>query len=539
MEKASLIIKGQNIFTGLEPLPRPGAVAIRGDRIIYTGSEEGAKALMDNKTQLYDAGSGLVTAGFHDAHMHFLLAAVSRSPEVCFCGDCKSEDECVSRLGGTADRTAPDQWLLGMGWRHGDWETLRLPTKASLDRVYPNRPVCMISGDLHCLWLNSCGLARLGLNDESQPIPGGVYGRLEDGSLSGYIGEAAATDMMRRVLDLPEERMDAMFTGFMRELNGAGITSVCDMSLTAAPGGDFVRDDVYSRLEKSGRLSVRVNMFPTLTGDLSRPRRLMEEHRGFMLRCGGVKQFYDGVSSCHTAYLKEPYTDAWFEGDRGRPTVPDEEMRKLVLSAIEAGFKVRVHTIGDQAIHKMIDYLEEANALYPSSGALNHCLEHLENFQPEDIARLSACGAIASVQPMHLTLDIATVDGLLGPERVKLMWPFRSLIDAGCTLAFGTDCPVVEPNPYKSLYTAVTRKDTYTQKPENGWNGWECISLAEALTAYTRGAALAAGTQAVLGTLSPGSLADITVTDIDPFTAPPEALLEAKPRLVVLNGRPL
>lgn len=535
MEKADLVIKSKNIFTGLGPAPVPGAVAVRGSRLIYVGDESGAANYISEKTELYDAGEGLVMPGFHDAHMHFFIAALCRSPLVTFCGSCASEDECVALLAGAAGKTPEDQWLLGTGWRHGDWPGHRLPTKESLDRVYPNRPVCMISGDLHCLWLNSEGLRRLGLSRESQPIPGGVYGRFENGELSGYIGEAAATDLMRRVLELPEDRLDSLFTGFMRELNSLGLTSVCDMSLTAAPGGDFVRDDVYGRLYDENRLTMRVSMFPTLTGDLSRPLALRERYREGLLRFGGVKQFYDGVSSCHTAYLKEPYTDARFEGDRGRPTIPDGEMRQLVLSAMERGLRVRVHTIGDQAIHKMIDYIEEGRRLGWSSPA--HCLEHLENFQAEDIGRLAACGAIASVQPPHLTLDLDTVEGLLGPERVRLMWPFRSLLDAGCTLAFGTDCPVVEPSPLKSVYTAVTRMDADRRVPEGGWLPEERISLAEALSAYTLGSAKAAGADDELGTLAPGMLADIAVLDSNPFALPPEALLEAKVKLTVLDGR--
>lgn len=539
MEKAELIIKSRAVFTGLEAQPRPGVLALGGGRILYVGDQAGASELVGGATEMYDAGEGLVMAGFHDAHMHFFIAALCRSPEVSFCGGLKSREDCVQKLLPAAERVPEGDWLIGTGWRHGDWADQVLPDRRSLDRVFPNRPVCLISGDLHGLWLNGTGLERLGLGRESQPIPGGVYGRFENGELSGFVGEAAATGLMRQVLDLPDGRLDRLFTGFMGDLNRLGLTSICDMSLTAAPGGDFVRDDVYERLEKQGRLSLRVTMYPTLTEDLSRPLALRERLRGQLLRCGGVKQFYDGVSSCHTAWLSQDYTDAPFPGDRGRPTVPRERMRRLVLAAVENGLSVRVHTIGDRAIHEMIGHLLEAEELYGKKPWLRHCLEHLENFLPGDIEALAGTGAVASVQPPHLTLDLDTVEPILGPERVKLMWPFRSLLDAGCPLAFGTDCPVVEPDPFKAVYTAVTRRDAHSLRPQEGWNPWEKISLAEALRAYTLGSAIAAGDEDCLGTLEPGKLGDLVVLDRNPFALPPEALLETSVKLTVLNGRPL
>lgn len=539
MEKAELIIRSRAVFTCLEAQPRPGIVALGGGRILYVGDEAGASELTGGGAELYDAGEGLVMPGFHDAHMHFFIAALYRSPDVSFCGDLKSQEACARRLLPAAEKVPESDWLIGTGWRHGDWKDPSLPDRRSLDGLFPHRPVCLISGDLHGLWLNGKGLERLGLSRESRPIPGGIYGRFEDGELSGFIGEAAATVLMRRVLDLPESRLDRLYTDYMGHLNSLGLTSICDMSLTAAPGGDFVRDDVYSRLEDQGRLSLRVTMYPTLTEDLSRPLALREKHRGRLLRCGGAKQFYDGVSSCHTAWLTQDYTDAAFPGDRGRPTVPRERMRRLVLAAVESGLPVRVHTIGDRAIHEMAGHLLEAEALCGKRPGLRHCLEHLENFLPEDIERLARSGAVASVQPPHLTLDLDTVEPILGSERVKLMWPFRSLLDAGCPLAFGSDCPVVAPDPLKAVYTAVTRRDAVSLRPPEGWNPQERISLAEALRAYTLGSAMAAGADGYLGTLEPGKLADVAVLDINPFSLPPEALLEASARLTVLNGRPL
>lgn len=537
MKAADMILKSNAIFNGCAAEPVKGIVAVRDNVIQYVGEEAMLPEYQGENTKVYDLGDQLVMPGLHDAHLHFYMSGLYASPYVHVSLTDTSEEQCIEGLAELSERIPKDKWMIGAGWYHPLWDNPVLPTKKSLDAVYPDRPVCMVSGDCHTMWLNSVGLEKLGLTKDSVPPKGGSYGYLEDGELSGTIHEAASFALIPKVYQFTAEEEDKFYHDFMKTLNSYGITSVCDMSMMPVEGADFIRDDIYERLLENGELTVRVSMYPTLRMDLSRPREMMEKYTGDILRCQGVKQFMDGVSAAHTAYLKEDYTNAAFPGDRGKATVPEEEMRELILNAAKNDMSARVHTIGDQAIHVLLDYFEEAEKLYGRKPYLQHTLEHLENFQPEDIERLAKLHVLPSVQPPHALIDPEGVERDLGPVRVKDMWPFRRLIDSGCTLAFGTDSPVVEVNPFYGIYNAVTRQSAFTGEPKGGWLPEEKITLAEALSSYTYGSACAASRADKVGTLAPGKLADIAVLDCNLFAEEPEKILDTKVVMTILDGK--
>ncbi len=290
MKKSDMIIKSNAIFNGCVADPRPGIVAIRENVIQYVGDEALMPEFLGEDTKVYDMGDKLVMPGLHDAHLHFYMSGLYASPLVKVSLTDTSEEQCVAGLAEIADSIPKDKWLLGAGWYHPLWDDPVLPTKHSLDAAYPDRPVCMVSGDCHTMWLNSVGLAKLGLDDSVKDPVGGHYGRLENGELSGTIHEAAATALVRQIYDFTEEEEDGFYKNFIKQLNSYGITAVCDVSMMAAEGADFVRDDIYERLLENGDLTVRVSMYPTLRMDLSRVRDMQEKFTGDVLRCQGAKQ---------------------------------------------------------------------------------------------------------------------------------------------------------------------------------------------------------------------------------------------------------
>ena len=531
---ADRILVTTALFTGADDEPAPGAVAIGDDRILWAGPLETIpEALRGDATEVIDYGDALIMPGFHDAHLHYFHSALYLSPLAeRFVGE--NEADAVARLAPLAARRPADSWLLTQGWRDYLWNPAGMPSRASLDAAYPTRPVAMYSGDAHTLWLNSCALERLGITEESEPPAGGSYDKDADGRLTGIVREAAAMELMPRIVAefSREELLDA-YRSFERYLNEHGITGVCDVSLMAMPGLDFVRDDLFDALEEAGELTVRVSMFPTLLEDRSRLADLQAAHTGPLLSARGFKQFFDGVSSQHTAWVHDPYTNARFEGDCGRPTVGAEVMEALVAPAADEGSSVRIHAIGDEAIHRCLDIFEA----HPVAAPAHHTIEHLENFQPDDIARLARADVIASVQPRHITLDPGGPERDLGPERVPYMWPFRTLLDSGATLAFGTDSPVTDIDPIDAVYTAVTRRDADTHEPLGGWLPEERITLAEALRAYTAGSAAAAQREGELGQLAPGMFADIVVLDPNPFELAPEDIQQAKVQATYVAGK--
>ncbi|WP_296013505.1 amidohydrolase [uncultured Adlercreutzia sp.] len=539
---ADLIIFTRALFRGGAQAPVPGAVALKDDRIMWVGAPDEVPAeLQGPDTVEEDWGSALVMPGFHDAHLHFFHSALYLSPLAeRFVGD--NEADAVARLAPLAARRPEGSWLLAQGWRDYLWNPPAMPTKASLDAAYPDRPVAMYSGDAHTLWLNSCALERLGITEDSTPPAGGSYDKDAEGHLTGIVREAAAMELMPRIVAefSTDELLDA-YRAFEAYLNEHGVTAVCDVSLMAMPGLDFVRDDLFAELERRGELTVRVSMFPTLLADRSRLGELQSAHTGPLLQARGFKQFFDGVSSQHTAWVHDPYTNARFAGDCGRPTVEASVMEELVAPAAAEGHAVRVHAIGDEAIHQCLDIFER-HPVAPAPGAEGsaegrHTIEHLENFQPDDIARLARAGVIASVQPRHITLDPGGPERDLGAERVPYMWPFRTLLDEGAILAFGTDSPVTDIDPMAAVYTAVTRRDADTREPEGGWLPEERITLAEALSAYTAGSAAAAQRAGEVGEIAPGQYADLVVLAPNPFDLPAEDLQQAQVQATYVAGK--
>ena len=517
--RIDLIIESRNVFTGTDGTARPAAVAIADDRIAAVGPREDVRAFARETNaggpapEVRDFGDALVVPGFHDSHLHFFHSAVYASPlATMFLGE--NETDCVARMQAFAERR-PSGWLLAQGWREYRWDPPVLPSKHSLDEAFPTRPVALYSGDAHTLWLNSAALAELGLTRDSVPPAGGTYDRDEAGELTGIVREAAAMELMPQIMgSFTDDEVASAYRGFFARLAENGVTSVCDMSLMAHPGLDFIRDDVHAALLERGELTARVHLFPTLLDDMCRFETMRARYTGPYLQAPGFKQFFDGVSSQHTAWVTEPYANARVEGDCGRPTVDAAVMRSYVLAAAEQGYPVRIHTIGDAAIHAALDIFEEARAKFgPLPEGRRNCLEHLENFLPEDLDRLAELQVVAAVQPPHMTLDPGGPERDLGPERVRFMWPFRTLLDRSTVLAFGTDSPVVDVNSMDVLYRAVSRRDPGTHEPAGGWLPDERIGMAEALRAYTQGSAAAAGRRRELGTLEVGKLADLAVLD--------------------------
>lgn len=534
---ATKVITARHVFDGTGSRTRPAAVVVEGDRIVAVTHPSHAHLFVDDRSQIEDWGDAFVCAGFHDAHQHVLHSALYPSRlAIEYCGS--SEADCAQHMYWFAKDQPWGSWALSHGWRDMLWDPAIAPTRLSLDSHFPNMPVAMYSGDSHTLWLNTCAMARLGI-DEDTPMPaGGSADRDASGRLTGVFREGAGMYYVAKVLDeVPREQLRQVFVDWLHELNRRGVTSVDDMGLSAIPGCDAVLDDVWADLERAGELTVRGHLFPTLPldGDLSRIQRLQRELTGPMLRAPGLKQFFDGVSSAHTAWLLEPYANPLFPGDRGRPTVDPALMRSIVLKAAEAGLAVRIHTIGDAAVHEGISIFEEARERFGDPVQGRHCLEHIENLERGDVERMARAHVVASVQPQHVVIDVTQPDRDLGPERASFMWPFRTYLDSGVDMAFGTDAPCVPCNPAAIVHNAVCRRDG-AGNPAGGWLPEERVTAAEAVRALTLGGAVAVGRQRELGTLHRGKLADLTVVDVNPLGCHPDEIWNARVLATYVGG---
>lgn len=540
MDQMDYIVRSKRVFTSAEGEHEAHelAFAVAGDRIALTGAPDEVIAACPASTPLRDYGDALVCPGFHDAHLHFFHTAMGGSPFLFMCMG-ESEADLVERTREFAESLPDHAWVVTQGWRDYRWNPPVSPTKHSLDEAFPDRPCVMYSGDGHTLWMNSRALEALGVTADSVPPQGGSYDHDENGELTGIIQEAAAMELLPRCLEwLTEEDIVQAYEDQMARMAEQGITSICDMALMPHEGCDFVRDDIYEALETQGKLTMRVHMYPTLLDDQSRLEELQQRFaQSSMLAAPGFKQFFDGVSSQHTAWLTDPYTNAYFEGDCGRPTVPGDRMRELVLAAAERGHSVRIHAIGDAAIHTAIDIYAEARERYGAPKEGRNTLEHLENLLSGDIDRLREAEVLASSQPGHITLDPGGPERDLGPERSQIMWPFATYLERGIDQAFGTDSPITAVTSMDVLYCAVTRQDPFTHKPEGGWLPSERISAADALRIYTAGGAAAAGREDELGQIAPGMLADFVVLDRDITVCDPQEIQGAQVMATYVGGR--
>lgn len=514
------VITSTRVFLGAPSSDeaQPLALAVVDGRIAVVAPRQEAQRLARGSL-IEDWGDAFICPGFHDAHQHVFHAALFPSELASeYAGT--SERDCVDHLVKWAEGRPDDgSWLVTHGWRENLWDPPIVPTRASLDQAFPDRPVAMYSGDAHTLWTNTAGLCALGITDETEPPAGGSFDRDAEGHLTGVIREAAGMVYVARVLSsFSTEQLCDIYRAYFQSLTEMGITSVCDMALSLIPGADSINPQVYEALLAKGDLAVRAHLFPTLSDDQSNLEELQAHLKGPRLRAPGFKQFFDGVSSQHTAWCTEEYANPRFAGDVGRPTVAPDRMRQLVLAAAERGHAVRIHTIGDAAVHEAIDIFDEAFRTFGPPKQGRNTLEHIEDIQPADIARLRAAHVVASVQPPHVTIDLAQPERDLGEWRAERMWPFAEMLDCGVTLALGTDAPVVPPSSMDVLYTAVTRQTPRGHEPQDGWYPRHRLTRAQALRAYSLGGAFAVGREAELGTLGAGMLADIAVWDTDLLT---------------------
>lgn len=537
--KADYIVRSQRVFTSAPGAAsaRPLAFAVAADRIAYVDEFDRVQAEAGPGTPVVDFGDALVCPGFHDAHLHFFHTALGSSPYMLMDMG-KSEADLVAKTRAFAASLPDDAWVITQGWRDYRWDPPVPPTKRSLDEAFPDRPCAMYSGDGHTMWLNSRALELVGITRDSVPPQGGAYDKDQDGELTGIVREAAAMQLLPRMLEwISPERIERVYADQMARMAQQGITSICDMSLMPLPGLDFIREDIYEALESRDQLTLRAHLFPTLLDDQSRLEAMQDRYReSALLRAPGFKQFFDGVSSQHTAYLTDPYTNPHFLGDRGRLTVPAEKMRAMVLAAAERGHAVRIHTIGDGAIHEALDIFEEARRRFGAPTQGRNTLEHLENLLPGDIDRLRELGVLASSQPCHITLDPGGPERDLGPDRSRIMWPFATYLARGVDQAFGTDSPITPVTSMNVLYTAVTRQDPFTHEPAGGWLPGERIRAADAVRIYTAGSAAACGRERELGQIAPGMLADFIVLDRDIAACDPQEIQSAQVLATYVGG---
>ncbi|MFD8563773.1 amidohydrolase [Streptosporangium canum] len=511
------VYRNAAIRTGDSGNPLARAMAVDGERLLAVGEEAEVREAAGRGAELIDLEGAAVLPGLYDAHIH--TAQYAQSLDAVDLRDVRSLDEALTMVAAHAARLRPGAWLFGGRWNSNTWDPPAQPDRYALDSVCPELPVALPSVDGHTVWANSAALRLAGI-DATTPDPvGGEIVRDASGEPTGILRESASYPL--RNLMVSADLRDQLRAG-QEELLALGLTSVHDID------GEDCRA-AYLELREAGELKLRVHKaIPMihLEAAIAEGRRTGQGDDWF--RTGPVKIFSDGALGSHTCHMGESF--AGEQGNVGIAVTPYEDLVELFGMAAGAGIAVATHAIGDQANHLVIDAYE---AIGRTAG-LRHRIEHAQHLRIGDLTRMARLGIAASMQPVHCTSDIDLVDSLLaGRELASYAW--RGMLNVGVALAFGSDAPVEHPNPFAALYAAVTRTRT-DGTPAGGWQPEQRLSMGEALTAHTLGAAYAAGEEDHKGVLAPGKLADFIAVDTDPFVESPDAVLRTKVMTTVVGG---
>lgn len=507
--------------------PQARAMAVQDGKILAIGSEDAVTQAAGRGARRVDLGDATVVPGLVDAHAH--LQSLGRSLSIARLNGARSSAEVVGRLHAAGPGSREGDWLVGHGWDQNLWddEQRQFPSRRTLDEAFADTPVFLTRVDGHAAWVNTEALRRAGVDRDTPEPEGGQILRDAKGEPTGVLIDNAMDLVSAKLPALTVEQHQRRLSAALRKVASVGLTGVHDA------GMDLRTFEQLQQWDAMGVLPVRVYAMADGQGKDAQTFLERGTFRGRMLELRSVKFLMDGALGSRGAALHAPYSDD--PGNEGLLLMSPETLEQKARAFMERGFQVNVHAIGDRANTLVLDALERA-AIATHSTARRHRLEHAQVLRPEDIQRLPKLGIVASMQPTHATSDAAWAEQRLGPARARGAYAWRSVLDAGAILAFGSDFPIEAPDPLAGLYAARTRQDANGQ-PEGGWYPEQRITAEEALRAFTVGAAYASFGERQRGSLAAGMDADFVVLSVDPVEAPPRALLDARVLQTVVAGR--
>jgi len=526
---ATLIITNAAVYTVDKQHPRAEAVVVVGDRIAAVGSRAEIDLWRGPETKVIDTGRKLVLPGFNDAHVHFIQGGAQLDQVQLT--DAASSEEFAKRIAAQVAKAPKGEWILGGRWDETKWPKPELPTKELVDAVTGATPIFVERYDGHEALANSAAMKLAGVDAKTADVPGGVIVRDASGNPTGIFKDAAQELINKVIPPMSHEQRIRVARRALEHAASLGVTSVQHMN------PEFADVAAYSELAEKGELTTRIYAVPMETEWRDQARVGIRHAWGSTyLRLGAVKGYADGSLGSRTAYMFEPFADD--PGNTGLLSDemhPPSAMRERLMGADAAGLQLRVHAIGDRAISMMLDIfgdIEKEHGYHDQRFAI----EHAQHTAEKDFERFAKLHVIASMQPYHAIDDGRWAEKRLGHARARYSYAWRSFLDHGVRLAFGTDWPVAPLNPMLGIYAAVTRA-TLDGKNPGGWIPEEKITLPEAVEAYTMGAAFAEFQEREKGSITPGKLADIVVLSDNIFDLKPEAIRNVKVETTIVGGK--
>ena len=526
---ADLIISDAKIWTGDASKPTAESVAVLGDRIVAVGSNSEVDAWRDSNTKVIDAQGKLLLPGFDDAHVHFVSGGAQL--DAVQLNDATSAQEFVRRIAERAKSAPKGEWIMGGDWDETKWTPASLPTHEMIDAVTPNNPVAVSRYDGHMVLANAIALQLAGITAKISDPPGGSIVRDGKGNPTGALKDAAMDALFKVIPPLShDQRMHAVKRALAHAAS-LGVTSVQDMN------PEFADIAVYSELVEKGELTTRIYAAPLITqvDDLTKIG-IRHAFGTPYLRIGAVKGYADGSLGSATAYFFAPFVDQLQNhGLLSDEMHPVSLMRDRMLRADSSGLQLCTHAIGDQGISIILDiYAEIEKAHGPADRRWR--IEHAQHMAAKDFDRFDSLHVIASMQPYHAIDDGRWAESRIGRDRASRTYAFRTFLDHGVRLAFGTDWSVAPLNPMLGVYAAVTRA-TLDGKNPDGWFPEQKLTVAETVSAYTLGSAYAEFQDQEKGSISIGKLADMVILSDDIFSIQPEKIKEVKALRTFVGGK--
>jgi predicted amidohydrolase YtcJ len=526
---ADLIINNANIWTVDKAHPQAQAVAVLGDRIVAVGSNADVESWRGEHTRVIDAGGKLLLPGFNDAHVHFVSGGAQLDSVQL--NNATSSAEFVRRIAEQARKTKKGEWILGGDWDETKWSPAKLPTREMIDPVTPDIPVFVGRYDGHMGLANSLALKLAGITAQTPDPPGGTIVRDAQGNPTGALKDAAMDYALKVIPPLDhDQRMHAVKRALAYAAS-VGVTSVQNMD------PDYADIAIYSELLRRGELTARIYAAPLIT-QVDDQAKLGIGHAfgGPYLQIGAVKAFADGSLGSGTAYFFQPFNDQPNNhGLLSDEMHPISLMRDRMMEADAAGLQICTHAIGDQAISIILDlYSDIEKAHGPADRRWR--IEHAQHMAAKDFDRFAQLHVIASVQPYHAIDDGRWAEQRIGHDRASRTYAFRTFLNHGVRLAFGTDWDVAPLDPMQTVYAAVTRA-TLDGKNPNGWFPEQKLTVPETVEAYTMGSAYAEFQENEKGSVTPGKLADMVLLSDDIFKIDPVKIRDVKVLKTIVGGK--
>src|SRR3989441_3395627 len=529
---ADLVFKNGNIYTANERQPRAEAIAVKGDRIIFVGSNRDAQKYVGKTTRIIDLNGKTMLPGMTDAHHH--LSGVGFREMTLNLEGIDSLQKFLAKVRERVDQKRPGEWVTGRGWIETFWKPPVFPTRWDLDKIAPRNPVFLDRADGHGAIANSAALKIAGVDRNTQNPFGGEVSKDKNGEPNGMLLDAAQDLIQRHIpATTVAEAERAIILGVNRDIQ-LGWTQVQD------PGGSYAEVALMEKLYGEGKIKLRI--YKALSAPGREADRLFSDgpilgKYGNRLTVRTLKLYADGSLGSRSAALLEPYSDK--PDTSGFLTIKEEDLQPLLAAALRKGIQIETHAIGDRGNRFILDQYEKAmNAVPRAEWRIQKPrwrIEHSQIVNPADIPRFAKLGVIPSMQPSHAIGDLHFAPSRLGINRLAGAYAWTSFIKSGSIIPGGSDAPVERGEPMIEFYAAVARKDLKGFSGE-GWHPEEAVTREQALKMFTVWPAYAAFEEALRGSIEIGKLADFTVLSADIMKIPEMEILKTRCVMTVIGG---